>query len=146
MPLSFPVDAALLHVFARSVADHSPAYRDQLFSDPGQPVTAPLTFTRAVAEQFDPEREMRRRPNGELVPEGGPLGRLHAEQHFEYVRALRAGERLSARTSPGATWSKVGRAGTLDFEEMHTDFVDDQDQVVVRTRRVSVQVRQNDDH
>lgn len=140
MSLQVPVDLALLHVFARSVGDTDPAYAAQLFSPPGTPVAAPLTFTRAVAEHFDPESELHRGPDGSLLPEGGSDDRFHAEQHFEYVRPLRSGERLTAHTRPGATWQKQGRAGTLEFSETHTDFLDAAGQVVVRTRRVGVQV------
>ncbi|MGK5112438.1 FAS1-like dehydratase domain-containing protein [Geodermatophilus sp. CPCC 205506] len=140
MSLEIPVDPALLHVFARSVGDDDPADRAQLFGPSVRPVTAPLTFTRAVAEHFDDDGELRRGPDGQPLPPGGSDDRFHAEQHFEYVRPLRAGERLTALTRPGTVTRKQGRAGLLEFTETHTDFVDDEGNVVVRSRRVGVQV------
>jgi hypothetical protein len=141
MTIELPVDPALLHVFARSVGDHDPAYLAQLFVPPGQPVTAPLTYTRAVAEHFDDEGELRRGPDGEMIPAGGSDDRFHAEQHFEYLRPLRAGERLTATVRAGRVTRKAGRAGMLEFTETHTDFLDDDGDVVVRTRKVGVRVR-----
>jgi hydroxyacyl-ACP dehydratase HTD2-like protein with hotdog domain len=144
MPFEVPVEPGLLHVFARSVGDGHVAYRSQLFCAPGQPVIAPLTYTRAVAEHFDEHQELRRGPDGERIPPGGSPDRFHAEQHFEYLRPLRAGERLTATTRPGAVTRKQGRAGVLEFTETHTDFLDDDGEVVVRTRKVGVRVHRDD--
>lgn len=140
MSFDVPVDPALLYVFARSVGDDDPTYRAQLFSPPGEPVASPLTYTRAVAEHFDDDGELRRGPDGTQIPQGGSGDRFHAEQHFEYVRPLRSGERLIATTRPGAVTRKQGRAGILEFTETHTDFLDSAGDVVVRTRKVGVQV------
>ena len=38
---------------------------------------------------------------------------LHAEQHFEYHRPLRAGDVLHAISEPGRSWEKTGRSGRL---------------------------------
>jgi hypothetical protein len=138
------VDPALLHVFARSVGDDDPAYRAQLFGPSGRPVTAPSRSRGRFAEHFDDDGELRRRPDGEPLPRGGSGDRFHAAQHFEYLRPLRAGERLRALTRPGTVTRKQGRAGLLEFTETHTEFVDDEGDAVVRTRRVSVQVHGND--
>jgi hydroxyacyl-ACP dehydratase HTD2-like protein with hotdog domain len=140
MSFEVPVEPGLLHVFARSVGDDDPAYRAQLFVLRGEAVTAPLTYTRAVAEHFDDAGELRRGPDGTPLPPGGSDDRFHAEQHFEYLRPLRAGERLTATTRPGAITRKQGRAGLLEFTETHTDFLDDDGNVVVRSRKVGVQI------
>jgi len=140
MPFHVPVDPALLHVFARSVADDVPAFRAQLDAQPGDDVIAPLTYLRAVAEHFDDDEEMRIGAGGEPLPAGGSEDRFHAEQHFEYVRPLRSGERLTAVTRPGTVTRKQGRTGELEFAETLTDFLDSDGEVVVRSRKVGVQV------
>ena len=83
--------------------------------------------------------------NASATPEGGSKGQFHAEQHFEYVRPLRAGERLTATTYGGRTWSKQGRSGTLRFGEIVTDFRDVAGDLVVRTRKVGVRIEETPD-
>jgi hypothetical protein len=69
---------------------------------------------------------------------GGGTG-LHAEQHYEYHRPLRAGEVLSATTRAGESWEKQGkRAGKLIFSESITEFRDADGQLVVTARQVGV--------
>lgn len=137
--ITLPVEPGLLFVFARSTGDHDPVFEQQLSIPSGQEVVAPPTFVRA-AEHFDVNGEFRLWPGGEPVPEGGGSGRLHAEQHFEYLKPLIAGDRLTAHTYAGRTWSKVGRSGPLTFAEVHTDFYDSTGDVVIRTRKVSVRL------
>ncbi|MGH9004571.1 MAG: FAS1-like dehydratase domain-containing protein, partial [Acidimicrobiia bacterium] len=62
---------------------------------------------------------------------GGGTG-LHAEQHYEYHRPLRAGDVLTATTTPGERWEKQGRrAGTLVFAESVTEYRDQDGELVV---------------
>jgi len=140
-----PVEPGLVAVFAAAVGDHDEEYRRQIGAPIGRPLLVPLTYTRAVAQHFDRDGELRAWPGGEPTPEGGGSGRLHAEQHFEYHRPLRAGETLTATTYGGNTWSKVGRSGGLDFAETITDFHGAEGDLVVRTRRVSVRQREHAD-
>jgi hypothetical protein len=64
---------------------------------------------------------------------------LHAEQHFEYKRPLRAGEALTSRSRAGEGWEKQNRAGkTLKFSEQITEFLDQGGDVVALARSVSV--------
>jgi hypothetical protein len=73
---------------------------------------------------------------------GGGTG-LHAEQHFEYHRPLRAGEVLSVTTRPGATWEKQGRrGGLLSFGESITEYRGDDGELVVTARMVGVRTGQ----
>jgi acyl dehydratase len=146
----FPVEATHIMMFARAIGDLNPVY-----SDPDSPeaaelggVIAPPTFTMA-ASQFDPENPLIPRP-GEAwfgsarEPTGVPVrestGRLHAEQHFEYHRPLRAGEVLTAIERDGETWQKESkRGGTLTFEEKFIDYVTvETHERVVTARFVSV--------
>lgn len=146
----FPVEATHIMMFARAIGDLNPVY-----ADPESPeakefggVIAPPTFTMAAA-QFDPENPLiprpgepwfgsAREPTG--VAKRESTGRLHAEQHFEYHRPLRAGEVLTAVERAGETWEKESkRGGTLQFEEKFIDYITaDTGELVVTARFVSV--------
>lgn len=140
MTIRMRVDPSMLLVFARAVGDESDAIRTQLDASAGEPVTAPLTFTRAVAEHFDDDGELRLWPGGVPTPVGGAPGQFHAEQHFEYFKPLRAGAALHAHTTGGRTWQREGRSGTLSFAEVVTEFVDDDGDLCVRATKVGVRV------
>lgn len=97
----FPVEAGHIMMFARAIGDETPAHR-------GETVLAPPTFTMASA-QYDPDHRLRPRQGEEwfgsgsgpgVMPEGG--GGLHAEQHFEYHRPVRAGRPCTRPPSPDA--------------------------------------------
>jgi len=148
----FPIEAGHIMLFARAIGDTNPAYFDDA------PV-APPTFVQASA-QFDPDYPLRpkpgkswfgsgREPTGSKRDvgttasagkgDGGGGTGLHAEQHFEYHRPLRAGDVLHAETRPGKTWEKQGRrAGKLVFNEMIMDFFDQNGELVVTARSVGV--------
>lgn len=135
--LRFPVEAGHIMMFARAIGDDNPAYG-------GDAPLAPPTFTMSSAH-YDPEYHLRPKPGEEwwgsgggpgVMPEGG--GGLHAEQHFEYRRPVRAGEVLSARTVPGRSWEKQGSTGRLLFSERVTEYRDAQDEIVVVSRTVAV--------
>lgn len=145
----FPVEATHILMFARAIGDLNPVY-----TDPDSPeaaefggVIAPPTFTMA-GMQFDPENPLIPRPGepwfgSAKEPTGAPresTGRLHAEQHFEYHRPLRAGEVLTTRERDGETWTKESkRGGTLTFEEKFIEYVTaDTGEPVVTARFVSV--------
>ena len=70
---------------------------------------------------------------------GAVGGALHAEQHFEYHRALRPGDVLSVESRPGDTWERDSkRAGKLVFIERITEFRDQHGELVVTARSVGV--------
>jgi hypothetical protein len=146
----FPVEAGHIMLFARSIGDANPIYYQEQS-------LAPPTFVQASA-QFDPDYPLRpkigepwfgsgREPTG--AKRGGSGGGggggggggtgLHAEQHFEYHRPLRAGDVLHAETRSGKTWEKQGRrAGKLVFNEMITEYRDAKNELVVTARTVGV--------
>ena len=70
----------------------------------------------------------------------GDLDRWYlAEQHFEYHRHLKPGDVLSETTIPGKTWEKQGRrAGKLTFTEHITESRDQNGELVITARTVSV--------
>lgn len=142
----FPVEAGHIMLFARSIGDKNPVY----YGDGGE-VIAPPTFVQASA-QFDPDYNLRPKigepwfGSGKTAtgvsPDagGGVKGGLHAEQHYEYHRQLKAGDVLSATTKPGKTWEKEGkRAGKLKFAESVTEYRDQNGELVVTARSVGVQ-------
>ncbi len=149
----FPVEAGHILLFARAVADPNPIYEDAEYAKGTEVggIIAPPTFERASA-QFDPDYVLRpkvgetwfgsgREPTGVAAKEGSGGGGsgLHAEQHFEYHRPLRAGDVLTPKEREGKTWEREGRrAGKLLFAESITDYFDEDGELVLTARGVSV--------
>jgi hypothetical protein len=159
----FPIEAGHIMAFARAVGDFSPVYHDPS-SDEAKAVggiVAPPTFFQASA-QFDPDYPLRPKPGETWFGSGAtPSGRiradaaegesreanggtiLHAEQHFEYHRAVHAGEVLSISVRPGRTWEKQGRrGGLLHFGESVTEYRAEDGELVVTVRSVGVRTDQ----
>jgi acyl dehydratase len=153
----FPIEAGHIMLFARAIGDPNPIYYDP------ERAIAPPTFVQASA-QFDPDYGLRpkigrpwfgsgKTPSGLQRPAssegssgggggerrgGGGTG-LHAEQHYEYHRPLRAGDVLTATTAPGKRWEKEGRrAGKLVFSESVTEYRNQDGELVVTARSVGV--------
>lgn len=151
----FPVEAGHIMMFARSVGDTNQIYYDEGYAKKTEPGTiiAPPTFVQASA-QFDPDYFLRPKPGQEWFGSakgptgitrreggggGGGGGGLHAEQHYEYHRNVRAGDVLTATTQPGKTWEKEGRrGGKLTFSESVTEYRDQDGELVVTARSVGV--------
>ncbi|MDH3682986.1 MAG: MaoC family dehydratase N-terminal domain-containing protein [Acidimicrobiia bacterium] len=153
----FPVEESHILMFARSIGDANPIYSDPEYAAGTEVggIAAPPTFVQASA-QFDPDYFLRPKigepwfgsgkdPTG-IKPEkekssggGGGGGGLHAEQHYEYHRPLRAGEVLTATVKQGETWEKEGRrAGKLVFSESITEYRNQDGELVVTARGVGV--------
>lgn len=140
--LVFPVEATHVMMFRRSIGDFS-------VPDTGmEKAAAPPTFPRAVA-QFDPEYHLRIRPgvpwfgSGKSASgiEGKPAssGGLHAEQHFEFMRAIVPGDVLTVTERVGKTWEKDSkRAGKLTFTERVSEYRDQKGELVCIGRGISV--------
>ena len=153
----FPVEYSHIMMFARSIGDENPIYMDQdhAASTEFGSVLAPPTFVQASA-QFDPDYGLRpklgkdwfgsganptglkRDPNAPAGGGGGGGG-LHAEQHYEYHRPLKAGDVLTATQLAGKTWEKEGkRGGKLHFSESITEYRDQKGELVVTAKGVGV--------
>jgi hypothetical protein len=161
----FPVEAGAIMLFARSVGDPNPIYRDPGYaaaSEVGE-VVAPPTFVQSVA-QWDPNWMLRpvigkpwfgsgkeatgmvmappAEGSGDGAGGGGTASLssgLHAEQSYEYHRNVVAGDVLVANSVPGKTWEKKGRSGRLVFHEQITEFRDEKTgELVVTARSVGV--------
>jgi acyl dehydratase len=152
----FPVEAGHILLFARSIGDENVVYTDEdaAKSTEAGGIIAPPTFVQASA-QFDPNYALRpkigapwfgsgKNPTGRVASAGGGGGGgngggLHAEQHYEYHRPLRAGDVLTSETKPGKTWEKEGRrSGKLIFSESVTEYRDQNGELVVTARGVGV--------
>ena len=157
----FPVEAGHIMMFARAIGDDNPIYRDAAYAaatDVGG-IIAPPTFVQASAH-YDPDYPLRPHPgqpwfgsgrtpsgrsqgaagDGGAASGGAPSGGgLHAEQHFEYHRPLRAGETLTVIQRPGRSWEKQGRrGGNLQFRETITEYRAEDGELVVTARGVGV--------
>ena len=137
--ITFPVEAGAIMLFARACGDHSDKFQ-------GDDCVAPPTFVQSSA-QYDPDYFLRPQPDKEWFGSGknatgitkksdsgggSMAGTLHAEQRYEFIRPVRAGEKLYATVSPGKSWSKEGRrGGMLKFSESVTEFRDEDGNLVV---------------
>ncbi len=151
----FPIEAGHIMMFARAVGDDNKVYHDEDYArtTEAKGIIAPPTFVQSSA-QFDPDYFLRpkvgqpwfgsgKNPTGVTRTGGGGGGGggggLHAEQHFEYHRPLRAGDVLTATTKPGKTWEKEGkRSGKLVFSESVTEYRDQKGELVITARGVGV--------
>ena len=151
---NFPVEASHSMMCARSVGDENPIYHDAEYAGGTEvgAIIAPPTFAQASA-QFEPDYPLRPRvgrpwfgsakePTGVTRSGGGGGGGgggLHAEQHFEYHRQLRPGDRLTVERRAGRSWEKQGRrAGKLKFGETITEYRDQDGELVITARSVGV--------
>ena len=157
------MEAGHVAQFARAIGDTNPIYSDEAYARTTEVghVIAPPTFTMASAH-FDPDWPLRptpgrpwrgsgRTPSGTAEQDGSDgdgattqaVG-LHAEQHFEYHRHLRPGDVLTVTERPGRSWEKTGkRGGRMCFEEVITEYRDQDGAPVITARRVGVRVERS---
>lgn len=148
--ITFPVEATHIMMFARSIGDDSPEFRDADAPETAAAggLVAPPTFPQAVS-QFNPDHPLRWRlgepwfgsgKNPSSI-EGKPAssGGLHAEQHFEFMRPVRPGDVLSVTIRDGESWERESkRAGKLSFSERITEYRDPDGELVCTARSVGV--------
>lgn len=145
-PITFPVEATQIMLFARSIGDDEAA----AFNDIAHPeaMVAPPTFVETL-QHFIPDYHVRPKPGQPWfgsgatptgVPAKGAAGTttMHAEQHFEYHRPIRPGDTLVATSKPGKVWEKKGRSGDMRFSELITEFRDNVGRLVVTSIQVEV--------
>ena len=163
----FPVEAGHIMMFARAIGDFNPVYHDVDFAHESEVsgIIAPPTFVQAGA-QYDPDYPLRPHsgvpwfgsgatPTGR-VTEAEPVANteigdpktsggtgLHAEQHYEYHRPVRAGEVLTLSHRPGKSWEKQGRrGGRMHFQESIIEYRGEDGELVVTARGVGVRTEQ----
>ena len=163
----FPIEAGHIMMFARAIGDFNPVYRDadQASKSEVGGIIAPPTFVQASA-QYDPDYPLRPQPGVPWFGSGAaPTGRvpnpeptttapgsgsresggtgLHAEQHYEYHRPVRAGEVLTLTLRPGKAWEKQGRrGGLLHFRETIIEYRGADGELAVSARSVGVRTEQ----
>jgi N-terminal half of MaoC dehydratase len=143
-PVTVPVEPAQVMLFLRAIG------ADVNLEAGGAGLPVPPTFLQSV-QHFIPDYELRPKPGQAWVgsarePSGvraerNEFNTLHAEQHYEFRREVRAGDVLSASTRPGSTWEKAGRSGPMRFFERITEFTDQDRNLVATARLVGVEVR-----
>ena len=149
----FPIEASHVMMFARGVGDPNPIYYDEEYAattEIGRRL-APPTFT-AAAIQFAPDHRFRpvidepwlgsgKEPTGSLAEGDRSLvGLMHAEQEFEYHAYPGPGDVLALTVLPGKTWEKDGRrGGKLKFQETVTEYRNQEGELMITARSVSVQ-------
>lgn len=141
-PVTFPIEASHIMMFRRSIGDYA-------VPDTGTDKSAvPPTFPRAVA-QYDPKYFLRPKPGEAWFGSGkkpsgvegkaASSGGLHAEQHFEFMRAIVPGDVLTVTEKAGKTWEKESkRAGKLVFTERVAEYRDQKGELVCISRSVGV--------
>lgn len=146
---TFTVEAGHIELFARSIGDLNPVFRD-----PESPaaqaiggIIAPPTFMMAHS-LFDPTNRLIPKENEPWFGSGkNPTGEpdrpkgstLHAEQHFVYHRPVHAGEKLHWTVREGKQWEKQSKSGgSLQFTESIREFWDEKNDLVVTMTMVSV--------
>lgn len=158
---SFPIEPGHVAQFAHAIGDPNPAYLDAEYAGATEVghVIAPPTFTMAAAH-FDPDWPLRPQPGqpwrgSGRTPSGTadtnePDGKrpqsvgLHAEQHFEYHRHPRPGDVLTVTERDGRSWEKEGRrGGRMLFNEVITEYVDQNGTPVVTSRRIGVRIERS---
>jgi hypothetical protein len=157
----FHVDRTAILTFASALGETNRIFWDEDYAA-GTPlggVIAPPTFAAASAH-WDPNyflrgiRQIPAAPETPVAPApattskqeekseegaGGIANILHAEQRYEYHRALRPGMSLTVTTRPGERWTKEGRrGGTLHFGETVSEFRDDDGNLVLTATNVGV--------
>jgi acyl dehydratase len=163
----FPIEAGHIMMFARAIGDFNPVYYDEDYARQSEVggIIAPPTFVQASA-QYDPDYPLRPRPDVPWFGSGAtPTGRataaepvapsdgsdakasggtgLHAEQHYEYHRPVRAGEVLTLTVRVGKSWEKQGRrGGLLHFQESVIEYCGEDGELVVTARGVGVRTQQ----
>jgi len=163
----FPVEAGHIMTFARAIGDFNPVYFDAELASESEVggIIAPPTFVQASA-QFDADYPLRPRPGvpwfgsgatpSGRVPDSEPITTaddsngnqgggtvLHAEQHYEYHRPIRAGEVLTLTVLSGETWEKQGRrGGLLHFQETIVEYRGEDGELAVTARGVGVRTEQ----
>ena len=135
-PVAAVVDAGEIAAFARAIGDLNPLYVDPEAAEksPFGAVVAPPTFPiRIGAAAGDPDLF--------LALDLNYASLLHAEQEFEWLRPLRAGETLTLTGRVGDMYEKQGRSGTLDFVVMEQIAKDEENETVYVARTTLISRR-----
>jgi acyl dehydratase len=126
-PLTMRVEYGKVREFARAIKDASAAYQ-------GDAAIAPPTFLMTIAHWA----------------EGGMSGTraikfdyrrlLHGEQEFEYLRPIRPGDVLTARSRIKEVFEKPGkRGGKMTFAIQETEYTNQRGEVAAYSRSTLIE-------
>src|SRR5215471_11748003 len=122
------VETGKVREFARAVKDPNPAY----LADDG--ALAPPTFLMTIAHWMRDLSETRSAVKLDY------RRLLHGEQEFEYLKAIRPGDVLTARSRTKDVFEKAGkRGGTMLFVVAETELRDQHGDVVAYMRNTAIQ-------
>lgn len=118
-PVTFEVERGAIRRFAEAIGDPCPAFQRGEIAPP----TFPTTFRVPVPglEAIDPARF------------------LHGEEEYEYVRPIRAGERVTVVREVVDVYEKQGRLGRMTFVVSQVEGRDaDTGELVYRGRTITI--------
>lgn len=112
-PVVYEVERGALRKFADAIGDPNPAYQRGDIAPP----TYPTTFRIKVpGVDLDPKRI------------------LHGGEEYEYMRPIRAGDRLTVVRRVTDTFEKQGSIGHMTFYVVEGEGVDAEGELVFRSR------------
>ena len=117
-PVRNEIEKGAIRKFAEAIGDANPLYRDE--SVAGGNIEAPPTFSRTFRYGQIP---------GLQLPSAGLI---HADQEFEYMRKIRAGDVLYASTILKDVFEKSGKLGQMVFLVFEHNATDESGVAVVR--------------
>ena len=143
-----PLEPGQDYAVAAAVDEPNPLYMDEAFAKttPFGGLIAPYMYFQAAAGQFTHVSGLR--PDG--IPAAGaragalpsppiPLPRVMAGgTEIEYIRPIRPGERLTAKSRIADITEREGRTGPLVFQTNETTYRDDAGNPVVIVRGTSI--------
>jgi hypothetical protein len=141
LEFSFSVEKGKIKEFADAIFDTNDIFRkEKVASNAGfSGIPAPLTFTeifrfeRARLPEYEPDKYFDR----QLA--------LHGSQEYEYNRNPVAGETLTAQRTLKEFYSKQGSSGELIFGIFKTDYRDEEGELIVRSQKTRIIVKEGDD-
>lgn len=118
-PFTVTVDPGRLAAFARAIGEHDPQFSERV---------APLTFMKVLEGEHGSSRKI-------LEVLGVPLARvLHAEQQFDYVAPILAGQVVTVSRRVVDLYEKKG--GAMEFIVIESVFTSEGSEVLGRSRQV----------
>ena len=154
---TFPVDLTSIMLFASAIGETNKIYYDEeyarktplggVIAPPSFPIAAahwnpdyPLRGVRQIPESPPSDRPSKGSGDSDLGAGSGGLTRvLHGEQRFTWHKPMRPGMKLTVAARAGKTWSKEGRrGGTMDFNEMISEYRDETGELVCTATSVGI--------
>ncbi len=125
-PVVHEVEKGWIRRFAEALGDANPIYQDeQAAKAAGYPgLVAPPTFPAALTanERFRHSLDL------------GTRSLLHGEEHFDYVRQIVAGDRITVVSRVADVQERSGPSGALDVLVIEDEGRDERGELVFRTR------------